>query len=74
MVSYLLVRRMGRLEEVRCGEVRQLLPTAPVFKDDSGFWRAVDNEWNLIVMVSVIDEGLSCSGCCWVMINCSRML
>ena len=62
------------LVEVGFGEVRQLLPKAPVLTDDSGFWRVVENEWVFVVMVSMIDEGLFCFGCYWVVINHSRML
>ncbi len=55
----------GRFGGVGCGEVRHLLPKAPVFRDDSVFWRVVDSEWGFVLMVSVTDEGLFCSGSCF---------
>ena len=33
-----------------------------------------DKELVLVVVVSVIDEGLFCTGCCGVVINRSRIL
>ncbi len=60
--------------KVGCGEVEHLLLKAPVFREDSVFWKVVNSEWVFVVMVSVIDEGLFCSRCCWVIINHSKRL
>ena len=45
-----------------------------MFKEDSGFWMVVDSEWVLVVVVSVIDDGLFCIGCCNEVMNHLRML
>lgn len=41
----------------------------PVFRKGSMVLRVVDSECVLVVMVSVIDDGLFCSGGCWAVLN-----